>query len=90
MPKLKTKRAAAKRFKKTGTGELKRNKAYKSHILTKKTTKRKRNLRKATMTDSTNSKVMKKILPYLQDIRRNERWQELKAALALSRDIIEH
>ena len=65
MPKLKTKRAAAKRFKETGTGELKRNKAYKSHILTKKTTKRKRNLRKATMTDSTNSKVMKKILPYL-------------------------
>ena len=65
MPKLKTKRAAAKRFNKTGTGELKRNKAYKSHILTKKTTKRKRNLRKATMTDSTNSKVMKKILPYL-------------------------
>ena len=90
MPKLKTKRAAAKRFKKTGTGELKRNKAYKSHILTKKTTKRKRNLRKATMTDSTNSKVMKKILPYLLDIRRNERWQELKAALALRRDIIEH
>ena len=65
MPKLKTKRAGEKRFKKTGTGELKRNKAYKSHILTKKTTKRKRNLRKATMTDSTNSKVMKKILPYL-------------------------
>ena len=90
MPKLKTKRAAAKRFKKTGTGELKRNKAYKSHILTKKSTKRKRNLRKATMTDATNSKVMKKILPYLQDIRRNERWQELKAALALRRDIIEH
>ena len=65
MPKMKTSRAAAKRFKATGTGELKRNKAYKSHILTKKTTKRKRNLRKATMTDSTNSKVMKKILPYL-------------------------
>lgn len=65
MPKIKTKRAAAKRFSTTGTGKLKRNKAYKSHILTKKTTKRKRNLRKATMTDSTNSKVMKKILPYL-------------------------
>ena len=65
MPKVKTKRAAAKRFKVTGTGKLKRMKAYKSHILTKKTTKRKRNLRKATMTDSTNSKVMKKILPYL-------------------------
>lgn len=65
MPKVKTSRAAAKRFKKTGTGKLKRMKAYKSHILTKKTTKRKRNLRKATITDSTNSKVMKKILPYI-------------------------
>ena len=63
MPKVKTSRAAAKRFKKTGTGELKRMKAYKSHILTKKSTKRKRNLRKATMTDSTNVKNMKKILP---------------------------
>ena len=65
MPKIKTKRAAAKRFSTTGTGKLKRNKAYKSHILTKKSTKRKRNLRKATMTDATNEKVMKKILPYL-------------------------
>ena len=65
MPKLKTSRAAAKRFKKTGTGKLVRNKAYKSHILTKKTTKRKRNLRKATITDPTNAKNMKKILPYL-------------------------
>jgi len=65
MPKLNTKHAAATRFKKTGTGELKRNKAYKSHILTKKSAKRKRNLRKATMTDSTNSKVMKQILPYM-------------------------
>ena len=65
MPKMKTSRAAAKRFKKSGTGLLVRNKAYKSHILTKKSTKRKRNLRKATMTDSTNVKNMKKILPYL-------------------------
>lgn len=65
MPKVKTKRAAAKRFKKTGSGELKRMKAYKSHILTKKTTKRKRNLRKATMTDGTNAPNMKKLLPYL-------------------------
>ena len=65
MPKLKTKRAAAKRFKVTGTGKLKRNKANKSHILTKKTTKRKRNLRKATITDKTNEKNMKKILPYI-------------------------
>ena len=65
MPKVKTKRAAAKRFKKTGTGELKRMKAYKSHILTKKTTKRKRNLRHSTLTDAPNVKTMKKILPYL-------------------------
>ena len=65
MPKIKTNRAAAKRFKKTGTGLLKRNKAYKSHILTKKSQKRKRNLRKAAITDSTNVKSMKKILPYI-------------------------
>ena len=63
--KLKTKRAAAKRFKVTGTGKLVRNKAYKSHILTKKTTKRKRGLRKHTVLDQTNVKTMKKILPYL-------------------------
>ena len=62
---MKTKRAAAKRFKATGTGKLKRNKAYKSHILTKKTTKRKRNLRKPAITDATNVKTMKKILPYI-------------------------
>ena len=63
--KLKTKRAAAKRFNVTGTGKLVRNKAYKSHILTKKTTKRKRGLRKDTVLDQTNVKTMKKILPYL-------------------------
>lgn len=65
MPKIKTNRAAAKRFKKTATGKLKRNKAYKSHILTKKSTKRKRNLRQATITDATNVKNMKKVLSYL-------------------------
>ena len=65
MPKIKTNRAAAKRFKVTGTGKLKRNKAYKSHILTKKSTKRKRTLRQATITDATNVKNMKKVLPYL-------------------------
>ena len=65
MPKIKTNRAAAKRFKATGTGKLKRNKAYKSHILTKKSTKRQRNLRQATITDATNVKNMKKVLPYL-------------------------
>ena len=65
MPKVKTSRAAAKRFKKTGTVQLKRMKAYKSHILTKKSQKRKRNLRKSTITDAANVKSMKKILPYL-------------------------
>ena len=65
MPKMKTSRAAAKRFKVTGSGKLVRNKAYKSHILTKKTTKRKRNLRKDIIMDETNVKNMKKILPYI-------------------------
>ena len=65
MPKVKTSRAAAKRPKKTGTGELKRMKAHKSHILTKKSQKRKRNLRKSTVVDATNVKSMKKALPYL-------------------------
>jgi len=64
MPKMKTKRAAAKRFKTTGTGKLVRNKAYKSHILTKKSPKRKRNLRKATVLDQSNVRNMKKVLPY--------------------------
>lgn len=65
MPKIKTNRSAAKRFKVTGNGKLKRNKAYRRHILTKKTTKNKRNLRKAVMTDETNVANMKKICPYL-------------------------
>jgi large subunit ribosomal protein L35 len=64
MPKMKTKRAAAKRFKVTGTGKLMRMKAYKSHILNKKSTKKKRTLRKDTVVDATNAKVMKRILPY--------------------------
>jgi large subunit ribosomal protein L35 len=65
MPKLKTHRGAAKRFKVTGTGKLKRSKAYKSHILTKKSAKRKRNLRQAGIVDSTNEKQIKKLLPYI-------------------------
>lgn len=65
MPKMKTKRAAAKRFQKTGSGELKRNKAYRRHILTKKSPKTKRNLRKQPLVDAANKKTMKKILPYL-------------------------
>ncbi|MCR4937662.1 MAG: 50S ribosomal protein L35 [Lachnospiraceae bacterium] len=65
MPKMKTSKAAAKRFKKSGTGKLIRSKAYKSHILTKKSTKRKRGLRQSIVTDATNSANMKKILPYI-------------------------
>lgn len=65
MPKMKTHRGAAKRFKKTGTGRLKRAKAFKSHILTKKSSKRKRNLRKAGLVSTTQEKAMKKLLPYL-------------------------
>ncbi len=65
MPKMKTHRGAAKRFKKTGSGRLKRSKAFKSHILTKKSSKRKRNLRKAALVSPTQEKNMKKLLPYL-------------------------
>ena len=65
MPKMKTHRGAAKRFKKTGTGKLKRAKAFKSHILTKKTAKRTRNLRKTGYVAANQEKVMKKLLPYL-------------------------
>ena len=65
MPKMKTHRGAAKRFRKTGTGRLKRSKAYKSHILTKKSSKRKRNLRKAGYVATNQEKTMKKLLPYL-------------------------
>ncbi len=65
MPKMKTKRAAAKRFKVTGTAKLKRAKAFKSHILTKKSRKTKRNLRKAGYVSESQEKVMKKVLPYL-------------------------
>ncbi|MBR6396110.1 MAG: 50S ribosomal protein L35 [Lachnospiraceae bacterium] len=64
MPKMKTKSGAKKRVKVTGTGKLMRMKAFKSHILTKKTTKRKRNLRKATEIDSTSMKAMRKVMPY--------------------------
>jgi large subunit ribosomal protein L35 len=56
MPKMKSNRGAAKTFKKTASGKIKRNKAYKSHILTKKTRKTKRNLRKATLVSASDSK----------------------------------
>lgn len=65
MPKMKTNRSAAKRFKLTGTGKLKRAKAYCNHKLTKKSTKTKRNLRKTAYVSVTQEKTIKKILPYL-------------------------
>jgi large subunit ribosomal protein L35 len=65
MPKMRTHKGAAKRFKATGTGKLKRMKANKSHILEKKSPKRKRNLRKATLVDKTKEKNYKQAMPYL-------------------------
>jgi large subunit ribosomal protein L35 len=64
MPKMKTNRGAAKRFKLTGSGKIKRSKAYTSHILTKKSTKRKRGLRQNDTVDASNVKGIKRILPY--------------------------
>lgn len=65
MPKMKTHSGAKKRVKPTGTGKLKRAKAYTSHILTKKTTKRKRNLRKATVVSDSDMKRIRTLLPYI-------------------------
>lgn len=65
MPKMKTNRGAAKRFSTTGSGKIKRSKAYASHILTKKSTKRKRGLRQSDLVDSANIKSIKKIMPYM-------------------------
>ena len=59
MPKIKTRRAAAKRFTETGSGEFKRNKAFKSHILSKKSTKRKRGFRQETEIAAADRKVIK-------------------------------
>jgi large subunit ribosomal protein L35 len=62
MPKMKTHSGASKRFKLTGTGKIKRKSAYKSHILTKKSTKRKRNLTGTTLVHKTNLSLVKKML----------------------------
>ncbi|MBZ4645038.1 MAG: large subunit ribosomal protein [Petroclostridium sp.] len=64
MPKIKTHKGAAKRFSLTKSGKVKRAKAFKSHILTKKSTKRKRNLRKTAYASSANEAVVKKLIPY--------------------------
>jgi len=65
MPKMKTHRGAAKRFKKTGTGKFVRNRANKQHILTKKDPKRKRQLRNDAVVTPSDEKRLKQMLPYL-------------------------
>ena len=64
MPKIKTHSGAKKRFKLTKNGKVKRAHAFKSHILNKKTRKRKRNLRKTICADTTNVATLKKLIPY--------------------------
>jgi len=66
MPKMKTNRGAAKRFKRTKRGKVKAKQAYLRHILTTKSKKRKRHLRKAKLLDSTNLKQVARLLPYGQ------------------------
>jgi large subunit ribosomal protein L35 len=63
MPKIKTNRSAAKRFRKTGTGKYKFSKSHAGHILTKKSRKRKRALRQAQLVDSSNMKEVRRLLP---------------------------
>jgi large subunit ribosomal protein L35 len=65
VPKLKTNRGAAKRFKKTGTGKIKAKKAFARHILTKKSTNRKRGLRRPKLIEKTDSKGIEKLIPYI-------------------------
>ena len=83
MPKLKTHSGAKKRFNLTKTGKVKRAKAYKSHILTKKDTKRTRRLRAGGYADTTNVDAIRKMIPYkcneTFEIGGYNRWQELRA-----------
>ena len=65
MPKIKTNRAAAKRFRVTATGKVKRNKGFKSHLLSSKGKKRKRRLRKGTLVAAVETKNVHKLIPYL-------------------------
>ncbi len=65
MPKIKTHRGAAKRFSTTGSGKLKRNKAYKRHILTKKSSKRKRNMRGTCIMADADNQAIRRMLPNL-------------------------
>ncbi|MEM6752252.1 MAG: 50S ribosomal protein L35 [Cyanobacteria bacterium P01_C01_bin.38] len=65
MPKLKSRKAAAKRFRATGTGKIVRRKAFKNHILEKKTTDKKRKLSKAVLVDDRDADNVRGMLPYL-------------------------
>ena len=65
MPKIKTRRGAAKRFKKTGSGKIRRAKAYRRHILTKMSSKRKRRLRKPTLVSPADAPRVRELVPYL-------------------------
>jgi len=64
MPKIKSNSGAAKRFKKTGSGKFKRSQSHLRHILTKKSTKRKRHLRKASIAKPCDAKLIQRMLPY--------------------------
>jgi len=65
MPKVKTKRSAMKRLKVTSKGKIMRMKAFKSHLLSKKTRKRKRNLRKASVVTRSDKRKLRPLIPYL-------------------------
>lgn len=65
MPKMKTKRGAAKRFKATASGKIKRRKGWKSHLLEWKSPKRRRRLRKSTLVSKEDARRIKRLLPYL-------------------------
>ena len=82
MPKMKTKRALAKRVKVTGSGKLKRHSAYTSHLAPRKTTKQKRHLRKASLVNNSDYKRVKTLIQ--QEV---ERWLELKTALLHTQDV---
>jgi large subunit ribosomal protein L35 len=65
MPKMKTKRGAAKRFKVTGSGKVKRSRAYRRHILTSKSPKKKRHLASGAIVSPANQRAVKRLIPYL-------------------------
>lgn len=64
MPKMKSHRGAAKRFRKTGSGKIKRNQSHRRHILTKKSTKRKRHLRSSAYIHASDEKLLSRMMPY--------------------------